>query len=586
MTFGTAALPHPAWPPHDTERSMSEIDKKSLDANFDLWRDERVPDEDEGTAFELYAIGEVLKDQDLSDDDIDSGRIGGGDDGGIDGMYFFVDGTLVREDDDPPPGKTQVAELVLVQAKRSGGFSETVVERITNFTRDIFEWEIPVEDLVHLNGGARDCIELFRRTYDKIIEHAPRLRVSVYYVTGSESTPNPKVDVRVSGLATYVVSKISHAQVGFELWDCIALLDAVRTTPQQTFRVPTVQMFATDDEAAVVCLVRVTDMAAFLGDDTGNQRRSLLESNVRAYQGNVQVNKDIRRTLETGDWEQDFWWFNNGVTIVAHSCHFAGRNLVMDRPQIVNGLQTCHEVFEYVTRVNPTGDQRAVLLRVVIPPDPETRNNIIKATNFQTVITPISLKAMDKLHFNIEDRLQLYGLYYERRKGEYRAQRKPRADIVSMRDLGKAVIAIALRRPDTARARPGTMLNRTDRYEKVFPDDSDTELYATCIRIDRRIEKYLKSESGLARSVRADLRYYVALMVTCAMAEKAEPSATDIAALGDSISGALTIEVIADAVQEVTALYEELGGTDKVSKGPDLIASLNGRINDLWPGPQ
>ena len=561
---------------------MSDLDKKALDANFQGWKQERAADEDEGTAFEWYTIEQVLKDSDLSDDDIDFGFIGGPDDGGVDGMYFFVDRKLFQLDD-PLPTNSQDAELVLIQSKRSGGFSENVVDRIHSFLRDTLEWDTPVDDLVHLNSAARDCIESFRDTFDGILQYAPRVRVTVYYVTGAESEPNAKVTAKFDALIKYVQSRISHAQVDVKVWDCKALLTEVRRTPQQAFRVPTVEMFATDDERAVVCLVRVTDLAAFLGDDTGSQRRSLLESNVRAYQGNVQVNNDIRETLESGERERDFWWFNNGITVVADSYHFAGRTLIMERPQIVNGLQTCHEVFEYATRVKPSNDTRAVLLRVVIPPDETTRNNIIKATNFQTAIPPISLKAMDQLHFDIEDRLKLYGLYYERRKGEYREQRKPRADIVSMRGLGKAVIAILLQRPNDARARPGTILNKDDHYELIFNDKFDRELYATCIRIDRRVEGYLKSESSLDRSVRADLRYYVDLIVACALAEKSNPSAQEVAALGEELPGSLTTEVIVDALGEVRPIYKDLGGTDKVSKGPELVLKLRARISDRWP---
>ena len=561
---------------------MSDIDKRALDANFQGWKQERAPDEDEGAAFEWYTIEQILKDFDLSDDDIEFGSIGGSDDGGVDGMYFFVDRKLFQLDD-PLPTNSHDAELVLIQSKRSGGFSENVVDRILSFLRDILEWDVPVDDLVHLNSAARDCIGSFRDTFVGILQDAPRVSVTAYYVTGAESEPNAKVTAKVDALTKYVQSKISNAQVDVKVWDCKALLAAVRRTPQQTFRVPTVEMFATNDERAVVCLVLVTDLAAFLGDDTGSQRRSLLESNVRAYQGNVQVNKDIRETLESGERKRDFWWFNNGITVVADSYHFAGRNLFMERPQIVNGLQTCHEVFEYATRVRPSEDTRAVLLRVVIPPDETTRNNIIKATNFQTAIPPISLKAMDKLHFDIEDRLNLYGLYYERRKGEYREQRKPRADIVSMRGLGKAVIAILLQQPNDARARPGTILNQDDRYESIFNDEFDRELYATCIRIDRRVEGYLKSESSLDRSVHADLRYYVDLMVSCALAEKSDPSAQEVAALGEKLSSSLTTEVIADALGEVQPLYEALGGTDKVSKGPELVVKLRDRIRDRWP---
>ena len=190
---------------------------------------------------------------------------------------------------------------------------------------------------------------------------------------------------------------------------------------------------------------------------------------------------------------------------------------------------------------------------------------------------------MDSLHFNIEDRLKLYGLYYDRRKGEYRAQRKPRASIVSIRDLGKAVIAIVLQRPDTARARPGTLLNSPEGYERVFPDNSDTETYATCIRVDRRVQDYLKSKSGLERSVRADVRYYLALLLTCELVGSCDPSRGEIASLGASIPTSLTDERIASSLAEVLQLYESLGGTDKVSKGPELLAALQQLVQSRWP---
>ena len=143
------------------------------------------------------------------------------------------------------------------KASGSGGFSENVVDQIQGFLRNILEWDVSVDNLVHLNSAARDCIESFRHTFDGILQNAPRLTVAVYYVTGAESKLNVKVTAKVDALEKYVRSKISQAQVDFKAWDCKALLAEVRRTPQQTFRVPTVEMFATDDERAVVCLVRV-----------------------------------------------------------------------------------------------------------------------------------------------------------------------------------------------------------------------------------------------------------------------------------------------------------------------------------------
>ena len=47
--------------------------------------------------FELFTVEQVLKDFDLSYDEIESGLVGDGGDGGIDGIYLFVNGELVHE---------------------------------------------------------------------------------------------------------------------------------------------------------------------------------------------------------------------------------------------------------------------------------------------------------------------------------------------------------------------------------------------------------------------------------------------------------------------------------------------------------
>jgi hypothetical protein len=90
-----------------------------------------VPDD---RSFELFANEQVLRDYDLSSDEIEAGAIGGGNDGQIDGVFVFLNGFLVAEDsevfEDPPsklrkyPVSTPLL-LWLVQAKREQSFSET-----------------------------------------------------------------------------------------------------------------------------------------------------------------------------------------------------------------------------------------------------------------------------------------------------------------------------------------------------------------------------------------------------------------------------------------------------------------------------
>ena len=55
---------------------------------------------DDDAYFSFFCVEQVLKNFDLSYEEVLGGVTGGGGDGGIDGFYIFVDGELLDEDTD------------------------------------------------------------------------------------------------------------------------------------------------------------------------------------------------------------------------------------------------------------------------------------------------------------------------------------------------------------------------------------------------------------------------------------------------------------------------------------------------------
>ncbi|HLF82574.1 MAG TPA: AIPR family protein, partial [Blastocatellia bacterium] len=307
---------------------MSELDLRALEANFQGWKQDRAPGLSDGDAFERYAIENVLKDFDLSDDEMKSGRTGGSDDGGVDGVYFFVNRTLVQDETELPDPVT--VQLILIQAKYESGFWETAIEKMQSFTRDLLDYTTPVDRLVHLNSFARDVIARFRDRYNEILGTQHTLTVHYYYVTKSDTAPNPKVRYREQILTQSVREKLSAARVEFIYWGCAQLLSTARTAPQFRLNLTYTKYFNTSDQSSV-SLVALKSFAEALKDDNGELRRSLLEPNVRAYQGKRNpVNQEIQGTLKMPIAEApEFWWLNNGVTILADHCAIVGDKLVI-----------------------------------------------------------------------------------------------------------------------------------------------------------------------------------------------------------------------------------------------------------------
>jgi hypothetical protein len=151
-----------------------------------------------------------------------------------------------------------------------------------------------------------------------------------------------------------------------------------------------------------------------------------------------------------------------------------------------------------------------VLVRVIVPTDEKSRSKIIKATNSQTPVSMLSLMSTDQIQEDIEDRLRLYGLFYDRKKGEYRRLKKAIKKIVGMGAMAQAVMAIALHKPDQARGRPETYVK--DHSAEVFDPDIDRDLYAACILLDRQVIEFLQAQ-GLESDEVRDIRYYVSMLV-------------------------------------------------------------------------
>lgn len=64
---------------------------------------ERFPDVPDDELFEIFSANLVNKSNELSDDEINLGILGGGGDGGIDCVYVYVNDTPVFEKEDIPP---------------------------------------------------------------------------------------------------------------------------------------------------------------------------------------------------------------------------------------------------------------------------------------------------------------------------------------------------------------------------------------------------------------------------------------------------------------------------------------------------
>ena len=558
---------------------MTTNDQIILDEVLKQRKSEVDTNADPSDFFELFTAEQILKDFDLSYDEIESGLVGGGRDGGIDGIYLFVNGELVQEDPDYGHLKKDITlDLVIIQSKTHAGFQETPIERFLTVSDDILDLSKEPSNLGTVyNEPLVEVIGRFRDVHKQLTTRFPTLRISFYYACRG-ADPNRNIKRKVEKLQAVVNRHFPNSEFSFGFLGASELLTLARRAPQRTYPLTLAENpISSEGQVGFVCLVRLRDFFRFIVDENEALRRQVFEANVRDYQGRTQVNDEIQTSLQEATAE-DFWWLNNGVSVIASKASLGGKTLTIEDPQIVNGLQTSTEVYNYCKKYNTEKDDRKILVRVIVPTEEESRDRIIKATNSQTAVQQASLRATDKIHRDIEEFLRPKGLFYDRRKNFYKNEGKQRDKIVGIPHLAQAVMAILLQRPDTARARPSSLLKKDEDYSKVFSPSYPIELYYICAEAMRRVEKHLRLPSlDLASKDRNNLRFYIAMHAIASLSGKPKPFQHDIVKLDVSGLDQATIQSSLDLIREK---YVALGGNDQVSKGASLLKDIQSHMGE------
>ncbi|MDO6564227.1 AIPR family protein [Amphritea sp. 1_MG-2023] len=249
----------------------------------------------------------------------------------------------------------------------------------------------------------------------------------------------------------------------------------------------------------------------------------------------------------------------------------------MHNPQIVNGLQTSSEIHRFLIN-NPDRieqEKRSVLIRVIVPEDEETRDRIIRATNSQTPIPKSSLRATDNIHRSIEDYFKPRGMYYDRRKNYYKNEGKKPKEIVSLPFLSQCLMSTLLQRPDSARARPSTLLENDESYEKLFHQSNALNTYFVVASWGRSIDLRLKELKKYETAEISDIKFYVLYYFCCSKVTSLYPSNAKISGLENSDIEDAEIDAASDICYDI---YRELGGTDKVAKGTVYLEKIKEKL--------
>ena len=384
-------------------------------------------DVEESTLFEHFANYCVVSKEFYGKFDVEDVHVAGANDLQLDGVAVIVNGSLVNEvdevDDLASLNKYVDAYFVFVQAKSGKGFDGADISNMFYGARDLFSSDPSLPRNEKLSEKER----LIKHIYTKSnLFRKGNPEIKLYYVTTGRWQEDEKLKARIETEVTLLEElNIFRSRPDFVPVDARKLQQYFNRTKNALSKLVTFSKRVTlpkmeglkESHLGYLSILAYLDL---ITDENGNLLPNIFYDNVRDYLGeNNPVNEEIEQTIDSHK-KENFILLNNGVTIVADDAHPTGDTFNLTGFQIVNGCQTTHVLFNSRDKLT---DDMYISVKLVVAPEGELKNSVIKATNRQTVVKAEDLLALTDFQKFLEEYYKAipakHRLFFERRPGQY-----------------------------------------------------------------------------------------------------------------------------------------------------------------------
>ncbi len=244
-------------------------------------------------------------------------------------------------------------------------------------------------------------------------------------------------------------------------------------------------------------------VASEIGNWWKAHERKLFYKNIRQVLGSTDVNQEIEVTIEESP--ERFWYYNNGITIIAEdiskSMVGGGSRDVgtfkLKSASIVNGAQTVSTIGKYFQKGGGNLEKVRVHVRIVslLNTPNSFGNDVTKSNNRQNKIENRDFVSQDPEQVRIKTELVMGGIEYNIVRSDFF---QPNDKAI---DLQEATIALACASGRTALAVQakkgiGRIWENIDGpiYKALFNHSVNGIYVYNCVRVDRKINEFLKEE--------------------------------------------------------------------------------------------
>ncbi len=445
-----------------------------------------------GEMFEYFVYSQMQKNYGITQEEILNGVVDGSLDGGIDAIYTYVNGDLLVDlESFYWPRVCSELEINIYTCKHYEHFKMETINCMHSSILEFFDFTKADNELI---TNFNEEILLKRKeiieAYNRASLNLNSFSINLFYARrGDEDDVSTDIKAKGDLLVEKLKLMFPNSYVNFYYVGRQTLINKYRKKENYNIRLKFDSIITYDN--SYIILANLKNYYDFVTEEN-ELKRYLFNSNVRDFLGNNRVNSDIFQTLENKE-SPDFWWLNNGVTILATRGIVIGKELDLENVQIVNGLQTTQSLYSFYKNntANLLNENRNILVKIIISTEKIIQDLIIKSTNNQTVVQGSSFFATDKIQMDIEDILIKNNLYYERREKYYINQNHDINSIVTPLYIASGYLNLVLKNPWRAATLKSRVLREPASYDKVFNKEVSLNIWPVIAKIMKKTDAFL-----------------------------------------------------------------------------------------------
>jgi hypothetical protein len=457
----------------------------------------QLDEKDDADLFEHFVNYCVISRVESESFDLNTVRVAGGGDTGIDGIAIIVNDHIVKSIEDVDYFRKILNRLevqfIFIQSKTSDKFDMGEIGNFLFGVREFFNGDPRIKRNARITSMRNIKDYIYTQT-KYIIEEPPVCHL--YYATTGKWENDQNITGRVDVELKYLKDTGLFGDVLFRALDAEAIKNIYRSlknliAKEINFERHTIIPVIENVQEAYIGILPCKEYVKFISDSEGALQKSLFYDNVRDFQGNNPVNSEIAETAKSPQQNDRFVLFNNGITIVAKSLHKIGSTFRLKDYQIVNGCQTSHILYQNQNYLN---DRMYLPIKLIVTENTEVTNAIIKATNRQTAVTLEAFESLSKFHKALEDFYNSFEkekekrLFYERRSKQYDGQPIPRHLIFSVAGQIYTVLSFFFNEPHSTHRYYGELWKAYK--SRIFQEDHSPYPYYTSAFAMHILEEY------------------------------------------------------------------------------------------------